>query len=238
MLLRAVEEGKFFPLGSDIEVESNFQLIAGTNRNLFEAVGTATFREDLLRRIDTWSFALPALSNRREDIEPNLDFELKKFEERSGRRVTFSSEAKAAYLKFALSPQAIWRGNFRDLNASVIRMATLAPEGRITLPCVASETARLKHLWTGMVADGGVAQPIDGVLRDAGVIPDSVDNFDRAQLAEVIRTVRRSSTIAEAGRSLFQVSRQGRSQLNDSDRLRKYLARFGIEAKRLVDNQG
>src|SRR6185436_12447123 len=71
MLLRAVEEKRFLPVGSDTEVESDFQLIAGTNRGLAEEVRSGRFRADLLARIDLWTFRLPGLAERREDVEPN-----------------------------------------------------------------------------------------------------------------------------------------------------------------------
>jgi transcriptional regulatory protein RtcR len=82
MLLRALEEKTFLPLGSDEEAHSNFQLIAGTNRDLFAAVGQGKFREDLLARINLWTFSLPGLKDRAQDIEPNLDFELDRFAEK------------------------------------------------------------------------------------------------------------------------------------------------------------
>ena len=57
MLLRALEEKTFLPLGSDRESRSDFQLIAGTNRDLFSAVREGRFREDLLARINLWTFS-------------------------------------------------------------------------------------------------------------------------------------------------------------------------------------
>jgi transcriptional regulatory protein RtcR len=60
MLLRAIEEKIFFRLGSDKETQSDFQLIAGTNKDLREAVRTGRFRDDLLARINHWTFKLPA----------------------------------------------------------------------------------------------------------------------------------------------------------------------------------
>src|SRR3954453_23857930 len=64
MLLRAVEEKRFLPLGSDREVSSQFQLISGTNRDLASAVRERRFREDLLARINLWPFRLPGLADR------------------------------------------------------------------------------------------------------------------------------------------------------------------------------
>src|SRR5690606_37900127 len=66
MLLRALEEKRFLPVGADREASSEFQLIAGTNRDLTAAVRERTFRDDLLARINLWTFALPALRDRPE----------------------------------------------------------------------------------------------------------------------------------------------------------------------------
>ena len=94
MLLRALEEKRFLPLGSDREASSDFQLIAGTNRNLAEAVRDGRFREDLLARINLWTFGLPALVDRREDIEPNVDYELEQFRRRTGYRQSPSAKKR------------------------------------------------------------------------------------------------------------------------------------------------
>ena len=55
-----------------------------------------------------------------------------------------------------------------------------------------------------------------------------LDLFDRLQLEAVIATCRHSRTLAEAGRTLFDQSRTQRSAVNDTDRLRKYLLKFGL----------
>ena len=96
MLLRALEEKRFLPVGSDREVESDFQLIAGTNRTLPTAVRVGQFREDLLARINLWTFRLPGLAKRREDIEPNLDYELARWAGETGTQIRFNREARAA----------------------------------------------------------------------------------------------------------------------------------------------
>lgn len=224
MILRAVEEGRFLPLGADKEATSRFQLIAGTNRELLAEVTAGRFREDLFARLNLWTFRLPSLAERPEDIEPNLDYEMERFAAAQDLRVTFNKEAREAYLAFATSPAAAWRGNFRDLSASVTRMATLAPAGRIDRATVEQEIARLRLLWS----DGASAEAdiLAAVLGEEGLV--RLDAFDRAQLSEVVRVCRRSTSLSEAGRTLFAASRQRRSSTNDADRLRKYLARFGL----------
>jgi transcriptional regulatory protein RtcR len=230
MLLRALEEKTFLPLGSDDEAHSDFQLIAGTNRDLVAAVRQGRFREDLLARINLWTFSLPGLRNRSEDIEPNLDFELDRFAEKAGRRVTFSKEARDTFLVFALSPTANWSGNFRDLNAAVARMATLAPGGRISTHIVEEEVTRLLASWS---APGESPSPADlqEFLDEKQM--ERLDLFDRAQLAFVVDVCRRSRSLSDAGRTLFGASRTRKTFSNDADRLRKYLARFGVEFSRI-----
>ncbi len=154
MLLRALEDKTFLPFGGDREVSSNFQLIAGTNRELPAAVRDGRFREDLLARTNLWTFHLPGLRQRPEDIEPNLDYELEQFSRKSSLRVTLSTEVRNDFLKFAQSPDAKWSADFRDLNACIIRMATLSPGGRITASALADEIERLKAGWSTPATDG------------------------------------------------------------------------------------
>ncbi|MEM7584963.1 MAG: RNA repair transcriptional activator RtcR [Acidobacteriota bacterium] len=226
MLLRAIEEKRFLPMGADRETQSDFQLIAGTNRNLGERVREGHFREDLLARINLWTYHLPGLAERREDLEPNLDYELDRFAERTSARVTFNKEARQRFLDFATSPAATWNGNFRDLGAAVTRMATLAPGGRINVEGVEREIARLETAWRP--AETNRDDELLAGLVDRERLAD-IDRFDRVQLAEVVRVCRDSRFLAEAGRSLFAASRLKKKQPNDADRLRKYLARFGLE---------
>ena len=233
MILRAIEDKRFLPVGADTESASEFQLIAGTNRDLATCVAQGSFRDDLYARLNLWTFSLPGLADRREDVAPNLDYELDRHAEREGDRVTFNKEARERYLAFATSPEARWPGNFRDLAASVTRMATFSPKGRIDLACVEGEIARLKRLWTGNATE-----------RDqlAGLLPEpalaNLDPFDRVQLAHVVATCRSSRSLSEAGRMLFAASRAQKTSSNDADRLRKYLARFDLSWAEVATRSG
>ncbi len=228
MLLRAVEEKRFLPVGSDTESTSNFQLLAGTNRDLLARVRDGTFRDDLLARINLWTFHLPPLRDRREDIEPNLEYELTQYAKRTSRTVRFNAEARGRYLAFAASPAALWTGNFRDLSASVTRMATLSSTGRISLDVVEAEIARLTQAWhPESTASETSVDPCVEVLGPTRAA--ELDRFDRVQLADALHVCRQSRSLSDAGRSLFSQSRLKKANPNDADRLRKYLARFDLD---------
>jgi transcriptional regulatory protein RtcR len=228
MLLTAIEDKLFTPLGSERPVTSDFQLIAGTNRDLSIDVASGRFREDLLARIDLWHFPLPSLRERIEDIAPNVDYELERIARESERRVVFRADARQRFLRFATSSSAEWRGSFRDLGAAVTRMATLAPAGAIRVTEVDDEIARLERSWNRKEA-----RSPDRVAEVLGAKADAIDLFDRAQLAVVLDVCASEPSLSAAGRRLFEKSLERRGSKNDADRLRKYLARFGLDFARI-----
>ena len=227
MLLRAIEEKVFYPVGADRQARSEFQLITGTNRNLRAGVRTGMFREDLLARINLWTYSLPGLRDRPEDIEPNLDYELEHSSHSFNLNITMSREARSRFLKFARSPNASWHGNFRDLNGAVRRMATLCTGGRIGTKDVDEELERLRVAWqlTGPDSDTAGGMLVEKYLGDAQA---KLDRFDRSQLEDVLAVCETSRSMAHAGKQLFAASRARKKSSNDSDRIRKYLARFDL----------
>lgn len=231
MLLKAIEEKVFYPLGSDKEISSDFQLIAGTHRDLRQWVRAGKFREDLYARINLWSYTLPSLANRPEDIAPNITYELNQFAFINQQQVAFSTEAKQKYLSFATSRKAIWSGNFRELSASITRLATLSSGGRIDVTLVDEEIKRLEYAWEQGQDDS--TQPHNDLneksLSYIDLINfDKLDLFDKQQLLTVLEVCQSSKNLSEAGRKLFSISRTEKKSPNDADRLRKYLAKFGL----------
>lgn len=228
MLLRAIEEKSFMPFGSDKEVRSDFQLISGTNRDLFQGIEKGRFREDLLARINLWTYRLPSLKERIEDLDPNIDYELERFAQQAGSLVGFNTTARKKYRQFATSPAALWKANFRDLNASITRMATLAPGGRITVDVVDDEIERLETNWRA--SDPAKDYSVSAML------PQPIDLFEKIQLSGVVKVCGDSASAAEAGRRLFDVSRLNKSSRNDSHRLAQFLKKFGLSFEGLKDN--
>ncbi len=228
MLLRAIEEKRFLPVGSDTDLCSDFQLIAGTNRDLSAEVRSGGFREDLLARINLWTFRLPGLAERREDIEPNIDYELEQYTARTGAKIAFNKESRRRFLDFAVSNASSWNANFRDLNAAIVRMGTLSQGGRIATDVVEEEIERLLALWAAPEQEAADEEKLLRSLIGTERY-EKIDRFDLPQIFEVIRVCREAASLSEAGRRLFNISRAEKKSSNDADRLRKYLTRFGLD---------
>lgn len=90
--------------------------------------------------------------------------------------------------------------------------------------------ARLRRLWSGQLAP--VEDLVETLLRPEA---QELDRFDRTQLADLLQVCRESRSLSEAGRHLFSESRKRWQSTNDADRLRKYLARFGLSWRTLAE---
>lgn len=240
MLLTALETGEFYPVGSDKPVTVKLQLMAGTNKDLRQAVQHGTFREDLFSRLNTWTFFLPSLKERMADLPANIDYELARLGNLSQVNYQFSPKAYQRYLDFATSDAAVWSGNFRDLTASMARMTTLAEDFVIGIEEVEAEITRLTHLWalTPPVTTQHNAAPTEmATFLSQWLSPEAIealDEFDKIQLVGVIKVCQQCHSQAQAGRRLFHQSRQKLKSTNDSDRLRKFLLKFGLKFEDLV----
>ncbi|MCG6533651.1 MAG: sigma-54 dependent transcriptional regulator [Syntrophales bacterium LBB04] len=108
--LRVLQEHRFRPVGEGREVESNFRLLAATNRNLDQMVLEGKFRGDLLFRIKSLVIQLPPLRDRSTDILDLALYYLKRFSERYGMGI----KGLSPEICEALSGYA-WPGNVREL---------------------------------------------------------------------------------------------------------------------------
>ncbi|GFK95819.1 Transcriptional regulatory protein ZraR [Fundidesulfovibrio magnetotacticus] len=108
--LRVLQEKRFRPVGASVEIQSDFRLIAATNRDLEEMAARGEFRQDLLFRLKTFVIALPPLRERREDIKSLAASHLTDLCERYGLPTkgmgTDFSDMLMAYS---------WPGNVREL---------------------------------------------------------------------------------------------------------------------------
>lgn len=231
MLLHALETGTFTPLGGNKAVHADFQLICGTNLDLRQAVLDGAFRADLLSRINVWSFTLPALRQRREDIAPNIEFELAKHSQQMNTHFRFNKEAQEKYLEFAWSPAATWTGNFRDLSSSITRMVTLCDNNRINLETVLQEIERLKLDWhtSGDAQDDATPTVPDCLTEDRWA---QMGLVERVEFNCVLSVCLSTRTQKEAAERLY-TSQAWDGGTNPSGRLSNYLRRYGLTYKGL-----
>ncbi len=118
-LLRVLQENEIDRVGGKQPIPINVRVIATTNKNLFECIEKGTFREDLFYRLNVIRIEVPPLRERIEDIEPLVQYFLKKYSQFYGK--TFNSISKEAieWLR-----KQTWRGNIRELK-NVIERAVL-----------------------------------------------------------------------------------------------------------------
>lgn len=108
--LRVIQERRFRPIGSNRELESDFRLVAATNRDLDQMAQQGRFREDLLFRLKSFAIELPPLRERKEDIKELARYHTDQFCERYGLALKgFSPE----FIDILLAYQ--WPGNIREL---------------------------------------------------------------------------------------------------------------------------
>lgn len=224
---------------------------AQTGTELAERVKDGTFLPELWAVLSAWTFAFPPLTARQEDFPELLENEFARWSARSGIQVAFEESALQKYLRFAVSMEAVWRGDLRDLRGSVSRMAALAVlkhggstqheegmreegmrEGVISAEIVHGELQYLRGLWAGeppVIRESAGEQASETARKILGEERwDGLDRFAKAQLADVLLVCRQAQSLSEAGRVLFSSSRLEKSTTNDTDRLRKYLLKFGI----------
>jgi len=128
MLLRAMEERSYRPVGGKQDRRMDVRIIAATNEDLFQAVAEKRFRKDLLYRFHDFTITVPALQNCLEDILPLADF----FREQSCAElrkevVVFDGPAKEMLLGYS------WPGNVRQLK-QVVYAAVLICKGNLITP--------------------------------------------------------------------------------------------------------
>ena len=125
-LLTAIQSGQIVRVGSNTPVPVDIRLISATNRNIIEMTAQATFREDLLYRINTIHLDLPPLRRRREDIVPLAEMFLAKYAVKYGKPVSdFGREAKKSLAAYS------WPGNIRELQHTVEKAVILSEGGVI-----------------------------------------------------------------------------------------------------------
>lgn len=127
-LLRAIQERRIRPIGTNKEIAVDVRLVCATNENLQAAIAEGRFREDLFHRINEFTLKMPSLRERGNDILLFAKFFLDKANRELNHTVKgFSAEAEKALLAYS------WPGNLRQLKNCVTR-AVLLSQGQLITP--------------------------------------------------------------------------------------------------------
>ncbi|MBL7648477.1 MAG: sigma-54-dependent Fis family transcriptional regulator [Candidatus Hydrogenedentes bacterium] len=189
-LLRVLQEGTFYPVGGNREIEVDVRFICATNRPFDKAIEEGLFRQDLYYRINVLPITMPPLRKRREDIPKLIAHFVAKHGPRVNSRVQ-DFEARAMSRLMACQ----WPGNIRELENTVERI----------LVCHSGERIIRAEYLNGIVAgEGGVE--VNGLEDFAGLplqeatqrlerhlIKKALEqcNYVQSQAADALGTTRR-----------------------------------------------
>lgn len=136
LLLRALQERRYRPIGSRREFPCDVRIVAATNENIERAIADGRFREDLYHRLNEFTIELPPLRECADDILPLAEFFLAQFCEQNNRQITgFSFDAVKRLQIYG------WPGNVRELRNTIRKAALLSnaetiDEADLELPTV------------------------------------------------------------------------------------------------------
>jgi DNA-binding NtrC family response regulator len=183
-ILRVLQEHEFERLGGTRTLRVDVRVIAATNRNLPLMVSSGQFREDLYYRLNVVSIDMPALRERKEDIQALAGFFLRRFAGELKKRVDgLSPDANKLLMRYN------WPGNIRELENAIER-AVLLTEG----PQLSSGDLRLGELSTTQpTADGSTVVKIpptgialEEIERQALIEALKMSNWVQKDAAELL----------------------------------------------------
>ncbi len=165
-LLRALQERKVKPVGSNREIEVDIRIIAATNENLEQAVKNNKFREDLFHRLNEFSITVPPLKDRKEDLIIFANHFLDKANEELDKEVLgFDDEVISIFQRYA------WPGNLRELQNYIKRAVLFADGQQITkaaLPQKLTTDQYKKVAEEGLFKNNSEKQMIIEALKASG----------------------------------------------------------------------
>jgi two-component system NtrC family response regulator len=198
VFLRVLQEHRFRPLGSNRELESDFRLVAATNRNLDEMVKNEHFRSDLLFRISTFVIELPSFKERSEDIEELARYHTDRICEHYG---TPTKEFSPEFMKMLAAYS--WPGNVRELVNTLERTIAAARFELILFPKHLPIHLRIEVTKTTMKREAPSHQAAEQsgsfILPHLHELRDSIySNTEKQYLHELM--VQTGNNVAEACR--------------------------------------
>jgi len=202
--LRVLETGQFRPVGSQKERESNFRLVAATNKDLEEMARLGLFRSDLLYRLRGVTVTLPPLRDRREDLE---SLARHYFEEACKE---LNTPCKEVSNEFWTTLRAYpWPGNVRELKHAVRRALAAAQDGPVIYSRHLPTQIRIKAAQEGLSSalPSPTTPGMAGTETTSGPFPKLKDYRDKAEREYVEMLLERTSRSMKQAAEVAGVSR-------------------------------
>ncbi len=163
-LLRVLQDGQFERLGGNRTIESNFRLVAATNRDLRAMVNEDKFRRDLYYRVNVFPITIPPLRDRREDIPTLVRYFVQEFATRMRKQIeSIPADAMTSLVNYS------WPGNVRELRNVLERSVILTTGSKLRVPrdafdeavaangsVVSMAEAERRHILEALQATNGV----------------------------------------------------------------------------------
>ena len=160
-VLRALDEGRFGPLGADGQIQVDVRVIASTNKNLEEEIARGNFREDLFYRLNVIPFYVPPLRERIEDVALLADYFLREFVTAYARKPKeMTAEAYQVLEEYS------WPGNVRELRNLMERIVIMNPQVRVDARHIPLNTSRRTVLERPMQHFGSLQEVRQAVERE------------------------------------------------------------------------
>jgi transcriptional regulator with GAF, ATPase, and Fis domain len=139
-LLRVLQDGRFERLGSPTTISVDIRIIAATNRDLEQAIGEGTFREDLYHRLNVFPIRVPPLRERRDDIPPLTWAFVESIGRRMGKVIKRIPRKTMQQLL-----QYDWPGNVRELSNAIERAIILSTGDTLQVETPSARRTRAVH---------------------------------------------------------------------------------------------
>jgi PAS domain S-box-containing protein len=130
-LLRVLQDGVIYRLGSEKPINTNARILAATNKDLMKLIEEGKFREDLYYRLAVVQIKLPTLHERKEDVRDLAKLFLDQMSSEEGIKIKSVDERV-----FKVLTSYRWDGNIRELRNVIQRMVVLSSGGRITVESI------------------------------------------------------------------------------------------------------
>lgn len=181
-LLRALQERRIKPVGSNTEIDVDVRILSATNEDLLKAVSDGKFREDLYHRLNEFSIHIPSLHERKEDLFLFIEYFLNEANKSLGKEVVgLSKEVEEAFKNYA------WPGNLRELKNVIKRSVLLTNSQLIPLEVIPREVLfaeKTKKETVDFSKESNEKQLILNALKEA--------EFNKTKAAKLLNITRKT----------------------------------------------